>query len=73
MRAKRVEKLKYMHGNPVVRGLAEQPEDWPWSSVGPYATGIEDVAGWPTQASFAWVGIFVMKSFPPKSFRPGEG
>jgi putative transposase len=29
---KRVEKLKYMHRNPVVRGLVEKPEDWPWST-----------------------------------------
>jgi putative transposase len=25
---KEVEKLKYMHRNPVVRGLVEKPEDW---------------------------------------------
>jgi putative transposase len=29
---KRVEKLKYMHRNPVVRGLVEKPEEWPWST-----------------------------------------
>ena len=29
---KRVEKLKYMHRNPVTRSLVERPEDWPWSS-----------------------------------------
>jgi len=29
---KRVEKLKYMHRNPVTRNLVERPEDWPWSS-----------------------------------------
>ena len=27
---KRVEKLKYMHRNPVTRGLVEKPDDWPW-------------------------------------------
>jgi putative transposase len=26
---KRVEKLKYMHRNPVTRGLVQNPEDWP--------------------------------------------
>ena len=26
------EKLRYMHRNPVKRGLVEKPEDWPWSS-----------------------------------------
>ena len=36
---KRVEKLRYMHRNPVVRGLALAPERWPWSSYRHYATG----------------------------------
>lgn len=35
------EKLDYMHRNPVVRGLVEKPEDWPWSSYRHYASGIE--------------------------------
>jgi putative transposase len=38
---KRVEKLRYMHRNPVRCGLVEKPEDWPWSSFRHYATGIE--------------------------------
>jgi putative transposase len=38
---KRVEKLRYMHRNPVVRGLVAKPEDWPWSSFRHYATGAE--------------------------------
>jgi hypothetical protein len=29
---KRLEKLTYMHNNPVKRGLAKGPGDWPWSS-----------------------------------------
>jgi len=29
---KRVEKLRYMHRNPVKRGLVAEPEDWRWSS-----------------------------------------
>jgi putative transposase len=37
---KRVEKLRYMHRNPVVRGLVEKPEDWPWSSFRHYVSGI---------------------------------
>jgi putative transposase len=36
---KRTEKLRYMHRNPVKRGLAERPEDWQWSSFCHYATG----------------------------------
>ena len=29
---KRVEKLRYLHRNPVKRGLVVSPELWPWSS-----------------------------------------
>ncbi len=29
---KRIEKLRYMHRNPVKRGLAERPDEWKWSS-----------------------------------------
>src|SRR5271166_4681353 len=36
---KRVEKLNYIHRNPVHRGLVDKPEDWPWSSFRHYATG----------------------------------
>jgi putative transposase len=36
---KRIEKLRYMHRNPVKRGLVLRPEDWPWSSFLHYATG----------------------------------
>ena len=35
-RDKRVEKLKYMHRNPVIRELIPRPEDWPWSSYRHY-------------------------------------
>ena len=38
-RRKSVEKLKYIHRNPVVRGLVARPEDWPWSSFRHYAMG----------------------------------
>jgi putative transposase len=34
---KRAEKLRYMHENPVRRGLVDAPEDWRWSSVRAYA------------------------------------
>ncbi|MHB1021500.1 MAG: REP-associated tyrosine transposase [Acidobacteriaceae bacterium] len=34
---KRIEKLRYMHRNPVKRGLVERPENWPWSSFNHYA------------------------------------
>ncbi len=34
---KRVEKLRYMHRNPVKRGLLSSPELWPWSSFRYYS------------------------------------
>lgn len=37
--AKFAEKLRYIHRNPVRRGLCERPEDWEWSSFRHYATG----------------------------------
>jgi putative transposase len=39
--AKRVEKLRYIHRNPVRRGLVKKPEDWKWSSFLHHATGVE--------------------------------
>ena len=48
---KRVEKLNYIHANPVERGLVFRPEDWRWSSYGYYASGEEGPVklnvGWP--------------------------
>jgi len=35
---KHLEKLRYLHRNPVARGLVEAPEDWPHSSFLTYAT-----------------------------------
>ena len=34
-----VEKLRYIHRNPVKQGLCDRPEDWHWSSFRHYATG----------------------------------
>ena len=36
---KRIEKLKYMHRNPVKRGLVKDPKDCPWSSYSFYERG----------------------------------
>ena len=36
---KRVEKLRYMHRNPVQRGLVTSPELWRWSSFRSYSLG----------------------------------
>jgi REP element-mobilizing transposase RayT len=35
------EKLRYMHRNPVTRGLVESPKEWRWSSYRYYALGEE--------------------------------
>jgi hypothetical protein len=47
---KRVEKLRYMHSNPVKRGLAAVPEDWRWSS---YRFYILDEPG-PVRVNEVW-------------------
>jgi len=36
---KRIEKLRYIHRNPVIRGLVRSPEEWRWSSFRSYAYG----------------------------------
>ena len=46
---KRIEKLRYMHRNPVKRGLVESPEQWRWSSFRHYAfaeRGVVKVNDW---------------------------
>ncbi len=40
---KRLEKLNYMHNNPLKRRLVESPGDWPWSSWRFYYLGDESV------------------------------
>jgi putative transposase len=39
-----VEKLRYIHRNPVKRGLCERPEDWEWGSFRHCASAVRD--GW---------------------------
>lgn len=36
---KHMEKLRYMHRNPIKRGLVERPEQWRWSSFRSYLYG----------------------------------
>ena len=40
---KRREKLNYMHGNPVQRGMVTSPDQWPWSSFRFYFLGDDSV------------------------------
>jgi putative transposase len=47
--AKLAEKLRYMHRNPVKRGLVASPELWRWSSYGDYVgneSGLVKVNDW---------------------------
>jgi putative transposase len=39
---KRIEKIQYIHRNPVTRGLVSKPEDYRWSSFNHYAKGEPD-------------------------------
>ena len=39
-KGKKMEKLNYMHANPVIRGLVKHPRDWAWSSWGFYWGGV---------------------------------
>ncbi len=39
--AKRIEKIRYIHRNPVRRGLVASPELWAWSSFRHYVSGVE--------------------------------
>jgi REP element-mobilizing transposase RayT len=50
---KRVEKLRYMHRNPVKRGLVGAPEEWGWSS---YRFYLLDEAG-PVRVNEGWTKI----------------
>ena len=76
---KYVEKLRYMHRNPVRRGLVEKPEDWKWSSFRHYQTGlrgtVEIESEW-TARQRGWQLPEWMRSRPLKSPSPvpkGEG
>jgi hypothetical protein len=50
---KRIEKLRYMHRNPVKRGLGESPEQWRWSS---YRFYLLQEAG-PVRVNEGWTEI----------------
>ena len=67
-----VEKLRYIHRNPVKRGLMVRPEDWRWSSFRHYALGevgmVEIESQW-TARKREWAGVFptVKMRSPQKS------
>jgi putative transposase len=46
------EKLRYIHRNPVERGLVEKVEDWPWSSYRHWLTG--DIGRVEIESHWTW-------------------
>ena len=58
---KRIAKLRYIHRNPVKRGLVIRPDEWPWSSYRYYAKGevgvVEIESQW-TARKREWAGVF---------------
>jgi putative transposase len=60
--SKRKEKLRYLHRNPVTRGLVAAPDEWEWSSFRHYVTGergvVEIESHW-TAAERERRGIFL--------------
>ena len=60
---KRVEKLRYMHRNPVRRGLVARPEEWRWSSFRHYRTGIEGTV----EIESFWTGARRDRLIDPRS------
>src|SRR6185437_6490383 len=64
---KRVEKLRYIHNNPVNRGLVISPEEWEWSSSRHYATGEESVVeieSWWTATRREALGVHPTTGYP---------
>ena len=72
---KRIEKLRYIHRNPVARGLTVRPEDWEWSSFRQWATGcegrVEVECQW-TARRREQMGIFISAIRTHPSPTPGE-
>jgi putative transposase len=67
------EKLRYLHRNPVRRGLVAKPEDWPWSSFRHYATGemgtVEIESEW-TARTRERAGIFLSATVRAPAEKP---
>jgi len=68
-----VEKLRYIHRNPVARGLVASPDDWKWSSFRHYQTGVratvEIESEW-TARERGWQLPEWMRNPRPDSSRP---
>jgi putative transposase len=70
-----VEKLRYIHRNPVARGLVAKPEDWPWSSFRHCATGeigtVEIESQW-TARKREQAGIFLIATLRTPTEKPAQ-
>jgi putative transposase len=64
---KRIEKLRYIHRNPVARGLVAKPEDWKWSSYRHYQTGVEGTVGIESE----WTAARREQMGTPPKVKPG--
>jgi putative transposase len=62
---KRVEKLRYMHRNPVVRRLVRLPEEWKWSSFRHYLTDEVRTVG----IDSSWMRTFASEPRPTSQNR----
>ena len=60
---KRIEKLRYIHRNPVRRGLVERPEQWEWSSFRTYSDGERGLVGVRVQEWALEIGCHLAESF----------
>jgi putative transposase len=71
-----VQKLRYIHRNPVTRGLVERAEDWEWSSYRHYITGERGIVEIESQWTARWrerAGIFpTVKLRATENPRPSE-
>ena len=63
---KRIEKLKYIHRNPVARGLVNSPSEWRWSSYNHYATGLDGTV----EIKSHWTSGRREGLMPPPDFSP---
>jgi len=70
-----VEILRYIHRNPVARGLVARPEDWDWSSFRHYLTGesgpVEIESQW-TARKRERAGVFPTVRVRPPAETPAQ-
>jgi putative transposase len=65
-----VTQLRYIHRNPMKRGLCAAPEDWPWSSFRAWALGEPGTVEVESEMAAAWREASRGKSSPMQL--PGE-